>query len=474
MLSPDTVAREDLLLFLNAAFSCTGQGEFYSTADDQRVSVAFLHAYVLGNYRRLYARMLAAGINDFNTAEILFGLLSTGRETPLDFRAEENALLTTALRRLPPQRAWKLAERLRRARVNNRRTRALLRTYALSHRDLDFQAVKYRRRVRSAVRHAHLRLSGEVPEFLFGTHRHPFQTPLLETYRQARYSQEAVYRLPYSVAQGLAAKHGIAPATLLRRMEAQLTERERLRVQRRSGGQIEVRPERLGLTELAVYLLSLKDETQWQAQSTWLSTAARRVLGRSGDLELGDGRVAALLDNSYSSSGSREKRVRPLALALAVGALLEVACAGQGYRAFWTHPTLPGQQPRARGQTNLTERLLDALDWGAQTVLIISDGMENDPPGVFHAALVAAGRLRSGLRVLHVNPVFDAQALRVRDLSPLVPAIGLRNAEDLPTALGFAQYVIGRNSLRDLEAYLARRAAQWTGGTQDAAPHASP
>lgn len=76
MPTPETVAREDLLLFLNAAFSCTGQGEFDSTADEQRVSVAFLHEYVRGNYRRLYARMLAANVNDFNAAQIIFGLLS--------------------------------------------------------------------------------------------------------------------------------------------------------------------------------------------------------------------------------------------------------------------------------------------------------------------------------------------------------------------------------------------------------------
>ena len=128
MPSPELVAREDLLLFLNAAFACTGQGEFYSTADEQRVSVAFLHEYVRGNYRRLYARMLAAGLNDFKASEIMFGLLSTGAETPADFRAEENALLTEGLRRLPPQRVWKLARRLRQERVNNRRTRALLRS----------------------------------------------------------------------------------------------------------------------------------------------------------------------------------------------------------------------------------------------------------------------------------------------------------------------------------------------------------
>ena len=459
MPTPETVAREDLLLFLNAAFSCTGQGEFDSTADEQRVSVAFLHEYVRGNYRRLYARMLAADVNDFNAAQIIFGLLSSGRDTPADFRAEENALLTAALRHLPPQRVWKLARRLRRERVNNRRTRALLRDFALGHPDLTFQAVKYRRKVASATRHAHLRLPGELPEFLFGSQRRPFQTPLLETYRQARYSREAIFQLPYSVAQGLAARHGLRPETLLAEMSGSLTERERLRVQRQSGGQVEVHPERLGLTELASFLLTVNEVTPEQTE--WLARAARRVLGRSGGLPLPPGKVAAVLDNSYSSSGSRAKRARPLALAYAAEALLREARPNGGFRAFWTHPPAPGQRPQARGQSNLTERLLDALDWGAATVLVVSDGVENDPPGAFHAALTAAKRLQPSLVALHFNPVFDAEALQVRALSALAPATGLRDADDLPTALGFARSVTGEGDLRDLELYLERRAAQF-------------
>lgn len=460
MPSPETVARQDLLLFLNAAFACTGQAEFYGTADEQRVSVAFLHEYVRGNYRRLYARLLAADVNDFNAAEMIFGLLSTGRETPPDFRAEENALLRAALQKLPPQRVWKLSQRLRRERVNNRRTRALLRDFALGHPDLTFQAVKYRRKVRGAAQHAHLRLPGELPDFLFGPHLgRTFATPLLETYRQARYSREAVYALPYSVAQGLAAKHGIEPATLLGRMEGRLTERERLRVQRRSGGQVALNPERLGLTELASYLLTRPELGPEQAE--WLPRAVRRVLKGAGALALPAGKVAAVLDNSYSASGSREKRSRPLALAYAVGELLRAGVPEESFHAFWTHPTPAGTRPRARGQSNLTERLLDALDWGAQTVVIVSDGVENDPPGAFHAALVAAGRLVPRLSALHFNPVFDAEALQVRSLSPLVPAIGLRAAEDLPTALAFAQYVVGGSGLGELEGYLHRRAALW-------------
>ena len=199
----DELEREDLLQFLNAAFVSTGQGEFYSTAGEQRVSLAFLHEYVRGNYRRLYARMLAAGLNDFNTAEIIVGLLASGGDTPADFRAEENALLRAAVRRLPSQRFWKLAARLRHERINNRRARALVRDYALEHHDLPFQSVKYRRKVRTALAHAHVHPPGEIAAFLFGPQWYgPFRTPVLEAYRRARHSMAAVRELPSSVAWG--------------------------------------------------------------------------------------------------------------------------------------------------------------------------------------------------------------------------------------------------------------------------------
>ncbi|GGR35388.1 hypothetical protein [Deinococcus ruber] len=459
MPSVESVAREDLILFLNAAFACTGQREFYHTADEQRVSVQFLHAYILGNYRRLYARTLAAGINDFNAAEIIVNLLRSGQDTPVAFRAEENALLTVALGRLPPQRGWKLITRLRQERINNRRTRALVRAYTLGQRDLTFQAVKYRRHVRAAAVHTHLSLPGELPAFLFGEQQKVFRTPLLETFRQARYSHQAVYDLPFTVAQGMAAKHGIAPSVFLTNIAPRLTERERLRVQGRSDGKVEVHPERLPLTALCSYVLSLPTAERHERQHAlidWLDVAARQVLRRR-PLPLPEGRTAAVLDNSYSSSGSREKHRRPLALALASDWLLRSAVPDDTYRAFWTHPVSSPLMVRAQGQTNLTDRFLDALEWGAQTVIVVSDAVENDPPDIFHAAYLAARRLVPNLSVLHFNPVFDAEMLTVRPLSAAVPAVGLRDADDLPTAMGFARFASGQTDVGDLERYLAGR-----------------
>jgi hypothetical protein len=66
----DLVAAEDVLLFVNAAITSTGQREFHSGAGEQVLSLDFLHRYLLGNYRDLYAATLALDVNDHNAALI--------------------------------------------------------------------------------------------------------------------------------------------------------------------------------------------------------------------------------------------------------------------------------------------------------------------------------------------------------------------------------------------------------------------
>ena len=202
----ERVEREDMVMFINACFACTGQKEFYSDARGQGVSIDFLHEYILGNYRRLYARCLAAGINHFNKAHVITNLLATGQSTPDAQREEEGALIFRALCALPTQRAYRVLESLRARKVNNRRSRAIARRFLAERGDLAFEALKYRNKLRAAATHAHLALPGELPKFLFrGWQRQPFETPLFEKFRQAHYAKEAVYELPYTIAEGFAA-----------------------------------------------------------------------------------------------------------------------------------------------------------------------------------------------------------------------------------------------------------------------------
>lgn len=72
--------REDVVHFLNSAFACTGQREFYENAHSQRVSIDFLHQYMLVNYRSVYCRSLAVGINHFNQSQVILRLLASGKQ----------------------------------------------------------------------------------------------------------------------------------------------------------------------------------------------------------------------------------------------------------------------------------------------------------------------------------------------------------------------------------------------------------
>ncbi|HET9622328.1 MAG TPA: hypothetical protein VFP84_13240, partial [Kofleriaceae bacterium] len=64
---------------------------------------------------------------------------------------------------------------------------------------------------------------------------------------------------------------------------------------------------------------------------------------------------------------------------------------------------------------------------------------------------------------LHVNPVFDDISLGPKPLGPAVPTMGIRDAEDLPTAIAFAELAHGEGSFARLEAALGARVAHFLG-----------
>jgi hypothetical protein len=322
--------------------------------------------------------------------------------------------------------------------------------------------VKYRRLLGGAAVHAHLTLPGEMGHFLFGSWRKTvFTTPFFENVRQARYSADKIYDLPYTVAEGFAARHNVPRERFLAKIAPKMTEKERLRLQEASDGKLELHPERLSLTALTLYILSLSEKERQERGDEldrWLSIAAHAALRRSGGLPLAKTqKIGAILDNSYSTSGSTEKARRPLGIALAVDYLLRAS--GLDYTPFWLH-TPPQNTPlliKPYSQTNITERFLDAVEAGMETIIIVSDAVENDPPSVFSDALEAVLRLSPNLTVLHFNPVFDSDKIEVRSLSKTIPAVGLRDAEDLSVAIGFAQFAAGTTTLVALETYLKAR-----------------
>ncbi|MFE2757662.1 hypothetical protein ACFXGA_37240 [Actinosynnema sp. NPDC059335] len=462
----DALTADDMMMFINAATTSTAQGEFHGGAADQRLSLDFLHDYVIGNYRDLYAAALALDINDHNAALIVRKLLETTGDATEEQRRVEGALIARRLRLLPPQRVYDLFGVLRRARVNNRRTRAIIRDWVAARPDPAFDAVKYRTGLKRALRHAHVAPAGELAPFLFTTgHRRRYDTPLLETWRRAHYEQASVYGLPYTVAEGFAAKHGIDRATFLKRIEPRLTKLERLRVQgaaRRGGADVAIDLGSMPLTRLASYVLSLPMTERVERRDELtdaLRAAAVRAAGRAAGAW---GRVAAVLDDSFSASGSAQKRRRPLAVALACHHLL--AELASEYVPLWTSGRTDALLAHPYGMTPLGERVLDALEHAPDRLLIVSDGWDNAPYGLAAEVLrVWRTRLDPERRVVavHLNPVYDAVDFDVKRLARAVPTVGVRDAEDVPALVEFARFTEGRAGVADLRAHFDDRVARF-------------
>ncbi|MEU9534017.1 hypothetical protein AB0D00_17095 [Streptomyces sp. NPDC048213] len=467
----DLVAAEDVLLFVNAAITATGQREFRSEAYRQRLSLDFLHEYVRVNYRRVYAASLALDINDHNAVRVVRGLLEHAAEASPAQKRTEGQLIAARLAKLPPQRVYRLFRELRAAKVNNRRTRAITRDWLAARPDAAHDAVKYRAGLKTAVRHAHLPLDGELGTFLFRPGTLPrYEHRLLDAWRRAHYERGAVGELPFTVAEGFAARLGMEREAFVERMAPRMTRLERLRTQGQraagadglpAGVDLTVMP----LTRLALYVLSLdrKARVRHRAELTGaLRAAARRAAGpHAGSW----GRVAAVLDDSYSSSGSGEKRRRPLAVALACHFLLEALAAPGAYTPLWTAGTRDPLLVRPWGPTPLGTRIIDALEHGPERLVIVSDGWDNAPPGLAGEVLrVWRTRLDRDRRtaVVHVNPVYDADGFDVRRLSASVPTAGIRDAEDMPALVEIARFSEGRTGPAELYAYLDRQVARFT------------
>ncbi|WP_250000998.1 hypothetical protein [Actinoplanes sp. M2I2] len=454
-------------MFVNAAVASTAQREFHSGAAEQRFSLGFLHEYVLGNYRDLYAATLALNINDLNAATIVINLLRTARDATAGQRAVEGRLIAARLRALPPQRVYAVFDRLRRLGINNRRTRAVVRDWVAARPDPAFDAIKYRRGLSAAARHAHLDLPVEVGTALFDWRRAKrYTTPILETWRRAHFEQRALYDLPYTVAEGLAARRGIDRARFLAGIAPKLTGGERLRLQdtatRHGVEAIGMDLATTPLTRLAVYALSLPRAaraTRRDELTVALRAAARRTARRQAGTW---GRVVAVLDDSYSAAGSGVKRRRPLAVALATHFLLEALAAD--YTGLWLHHRGDPLLVHPTGATGLGERIVDALELRPDRLVVVSDGWDNDPPGlagevlrVWHARL-DPDRATS---VVHLNPVYDAGTFDVRRLGPGVATVGLRDAEDAIALVELARFAVGGAGFDELRGHLAARVEQF-------------
>ncbi len=457
--SVDQIEGEDLVLFINACFTCTQQKEFYDTQLTQTLSIDFLHEYILGNYRRLYALTLASGINHFNKCLVIQNLLSAGSPEMEEDKAEEAALIKVALQQIPVNRVFNLFGQLKKRRVNNRRTRAVIKRYLESRNNLAFDAVKYRSKLRNAILHAHIKIPHETGAFLFDDSVESFVTPIFDSFRRAKYSQQAIYGLPYTVAESFAQRHGVPRPSFLKKIEGNLTQQERLRLQasaaREKKTAIDLDFGAVSLTKLLLYWLSLDVERRLVLKDQFESALGVHATKLSRGTNIADEKIALVADRSYSMWGSSDKKRRPLAIVFGIHQILRRVA--KSYGVFWSTPVKDAMNLTAAGQTNIVGPFIEALKAKPDVILIVSDGYENDPTGLtgrVYDAWRGIDGIDHQVRVLHLNPVYHAESYDVKPLSNNITSVGIRNVEDLPVTLEYGRFASGQASLGTLEKYL--------------------
>ncbi|TQV88009.1 hypothetical protein [Aliikangiella coralliicola] len=456
---------EDLVLFINACFTCTGQREFYEDAHQQDLSIEFLHQYILGNYRRLYALTLATGINHYNQALIIFNLLSAGVPKHSSHKLEESNLIRICLSEMPVNRVLKLFALLKKERVNNRRTRAVVKSYLNARKDPGFDAVKYRTKIKQALTHVHEKVEGERARFLFDSTEAksiPFETSIFDSFQRAKYSKQAVYELPFTVAESFAERHSIPRDVFLKGIEGQLTKNEKLRLQKAAAREKQVKIDvdfgKLDLTRLVLYWLSLGYEKQVEMKDKFemaLETQAESLLKGT---QVTKDKIALVVDRSFSMWGSKEKKRRPLAIGFAVHQILKRAA--KMYNVFWSSPLKQDLHLQPKGQSNIAEPFIEALKKEPDMVLIISDGFENDPVGLtshIYQSWLKIQKGKANTSIVHLNPVYDANSFNVKGLGGGITSVGIRNAEDIAITLEYCRFADGRATIDFLENYVYQK-----------------
>jgi len=443
---------QDFCQFIESAFVATKQREFYEDQDEQEVELDFFHDYMVFSDRESYARALALDINHANKSLIVKRLLASGKDTPDAFRKEENALIEITLLSLPPQRVYKLFSELQKDRVNNRRTRALAKRFLEQRDDLNFDAVKYRNKLKSLIKHNHISPTGEVGQFLF-TNESKFDNELLANYTAAPYSNQALFQLPFTVAEGLAARKGISRKELLKNAKLTLSEKRRL-ANAMSNQKLDTSEnlQSATLLQLCKYILGLtlsERKLHEEKLRPLLESKAKRAKLPQLD------KSAVILDNSYSSRGSFEKSNHPLALCMALYYALKASSPDAQF--YWTKPIEDPFFLSASGATDLATPLLKALQQEPRTILIVSDGYENAPRDACSAILdVYFSKIdpQRSTMLTQLNPVFEADQLAPRALSPQVPLVGIQDIHQLPALLTFAQFKQLTTKWAHLENYL--------------------
>lgn len=463
--------------FLDAATTSLGRATHYNTREEQQKAELLAHDALLWLDRELYAVLLALqGVTDRARQVGIKNLLSapmSGKGTMLDDIAERR-LIGRLVEALPPQRVLKLFEGLRVGspadglrKANNARTRKLILRTLLGSPRLELWSVKYRSKVAAALKHAWgVRKTGilrsilgkgeaewtakersivgdEIDRFAgratarahtcvgFVLGHAGKDLPLLVAYEAAKADITAGANLPLEVLEGIRSvfHKGTPKEKVLELTASTLTKGQRINVQKRAAeAKVDVKMDPTDYDSVRLYVYAFE---------MGMSVEIRRALMAKAEMAartfpVRHDSIGILLDASASMEGAGDQKLRPMAAALSIRDMLLHTGSARVINLGGVASGADSMLVRPAGDTGLAEGLLALLESAPDAVFVISDGYENRPAGRFAEVVSALRAMGITTPIYHLNPVFAAESVGVRELAPgLVPTLPASRPEAL-------------------------------------------
>ena len=334
------------------------------------------------------------------------------------------------------------------SKINNARLKWLARQFIRERgRNILFDAVKYKKNLKNLIVHTHTdirkicKLPGaeDLERFLFNKELKKIKYDLYKNYIKAKTDKEAVFKLPYSIAEGFKNLHKISDEEFMEKIKGNMTTAEKRRAQGRAekaGVKIEFDLSRE--TPVNIQKLLRSDKIKLPSIKLTAEENFEKACKRDAKklFEYFDFKnIKIIVDNSGSMYGSEEKKNHPIAVAEASANVLkylseetELVAAPNKIR-FLMKPD---------GESNIAEailKILKGIDLEKDNlVVIISDGYENAPAGLANQILVAFKKKldkKEKTIILHLNPVFAPEAGDLKKLSEAIQTFGIRDTRQL-------------------------------------------
>lgn len=465
--------------FLDAASTDTGRATANNTKEEQEKASARIHKDLFEIDRGIYGlSLLLPGVTDRTRQSGLANLLGAeGSDGSVLSQEQESMIVSRLTGDLPPPRMLKMFEQFREKKINNSRTRKLILRSILKSPKAAFWAVKYRRKIGSALVHAWgQRMSGaiksivrkptitrtnkeeailhdnvfrfceigegcafkntteaeEVVGFVLGA-SWDFNSSLLKAYQSARNDLEAGKKLPVEVLEGFRGRFhkGTSREKLLELVKKDLTKDQKLNMQRqlkKADVKVDVDPKDYDSVRLYIYAMEMGMTREFRKA---LDQKAKKS---AQGMPVRYKKAGIVVDASSSMMGDRTQKNKPLAITLATRDMLEAAsdksvvryAGGKDAELGMVYPC---------GDTSLSSSLVEVLKEGPEIVFILSDGYENAPAGRLAEVIGLVRKLGIKTPIHQISPVLAAESSGVRHLAEGVSALPIHRPEAMSLTL---------------------------------------